>query len=173
MLYISRGSTDLTVAEIASAIGLSERTFYRYFATKQDAIRPVLDWGSLLLAETIRTETGISVVDSIVLGLDLALGGEQTQRTRLLFPLILRDDGLRAILLQGFHDSELYIRPALALRLGVDAESMRARVAAASVLALIRVAVEALVDDGRDPVEAFVEAAESLAAHPFGAVRAP
>jgi AcrR family transcriptional regulator len=50
-LYGERGFERTTVAEIAERAGLTERTFYRYFADK----REVLFWGSGLLRERLVT----------------------------------------------------------------------------------------------------------------------
>jgi AcrR family transcriptional regulator len=46
-LYVERGYENTTVAEIAKQAGLTERTFFRYFADK----REVLFWGGELLKE--------------------------------------------------------------------------------------------------------------------------
>ncbi|GAA0364953.1 TetR family transcriptional regulator [Microbispora corallina] len=46
-LYLERGFEQTTVAEIAGRAGLTERTFFRYFADK----REVLFWGSAALQE--------------------------------------------------------------------------------------------------------------------------
>jgi AcrR family transcriptional regulator len=46
-LYVERGFENTTVAEIAKQAGLTERTFFRYFADK----REVLFWGGDLLKE--------------------------------------------------------------------------------------------------------------------------
>jgi AcrR family transcriptional regulator len=48
-LYQERGFAETTVAEIAERAGLTERTFFRYFADK----REVLFWGSQLLERFI------------------------------------------------------------------------------------------------------------------------
>jgi AcrR family transcriptional regulator len=48
-LYVSRGFEQTTVAEIAKLAGLTERTFFRYFADK----REVLFWGAGELQELL------------------------------------------------------------------------------------------------------------------------
>jgi AcrR family transcriptional regulator len=57
-LYVERGFEQTTVAEIAKLAGLTERTFFRYFADK----REVLFWGAgtlqELLVSTITTAPG-------------------------------------------------------------------------------------------------------------------
>jgi AcrR family transcriptional regulator len=48
-LYVERGFEQTTVAEIAKRAGLTERTFFRYFADK----REVLFWGAAALQELL------------------------------------------------------------------------------------------------------------------------
>jgi AcrR family transcriptional regulator len=58
-LYIERGFEQTTVAEIARRAGLTERTFFRYFADK----REVLFWGAGTLQELL-VHTVASASDS-------------------------------------------------------------------------------------------------------------
>src|SRR5690348_8088241 len=42
-LFLRKRTSDFSVKELAAHAGLSERTFYRYFPRKEDAIRPAVD----------------------------------------------------------------------------------------------------------------------------------
>jgi AcrR family transcriptional regulator len=69
-LYIERGFDQTTVAEIAERAGLTERTFFRYFADK----REVLFWGQGALMELVTkhiadAEGSASPIDAVGAGL--------------------------------------------------------------------------------------------------------
>ena len=70
-LYVERGYEQTTVAEIASRAGLTERTFFRYFADK----REVLFGGSgalqELLVSTVTDAPGsMPAIDAVTVGLE-------------------------------------------------------------------------------------------------------
>ncbi len=72
-LYHERGFEQTTVAEIAATAGLTERTFFRYFADK----REVLFWGASALEELMVTATASAPesagpLEAIAAGLDAA-----------------------------------------------------------------------------------------------------
>src|SRR5258708_6406286 len=85
-LYIERGFEPTTVAEIAKRAGLTERTFFRYFADK----REVLFSGSARLEElfvsaVLKAPEGVAPLDAAAAGLEAAgaalqEGGEPAQR---------------------------------------------------------------------------------------------
>jgi AcrR family transcriptional regulator len=72
-LYGERGFDNTTVAEIAARAGLTERTFFRYFADK----REVLFWGAgtlqeLLVSAVADAPLSAGPLDAVVAALDAA-----------------------------------------------------------------------------------------------------
>jgi AcrR family transcriptional regulator len=72
-LYVERGYEQTTVAEIAKQAGLTERTFFRYFADK----REVLFWGAGALQELLvntvdAAPASDSPIDAIAAALEAA-----------------------------------------------------------------------------------------------------
>ena len=80
-LYVERGFEQTTVAEIAKLAGLTERTFFRYFADK----REVLFWGAAALQELlVSTVAGApdSEAPSTVIGTAIEAAGAVFQEGR-------------------------------------------------------------------------------------------
>jgi AcrR family transcriptional regulator len=80
-LYVERGFEQTTVADIARLAGLTERTFFRYFADK----REVLFWGSSTLQELIvngvtSAPDGCAPMEAVAAGLEA--GAELMQERR-------------------------------------------------------------------------------------------
>lgn len=80
-LYLEHGFEQTTVAEIARRAGLTERTFFRYFADK----REVLFWGSSalqeLLVDTIAgAPASAAPIEAVAVALDAA--GQTLQERR-------------------------------------------------------------------------------------------
>jgi AcrR family transcriptional regulator len=80
-LYIERGFEQTTVADIARRAGLTERTFFRHFADKREA----LFWGAgalqELLVRTVANAPGwLSPIDAVATGLE-AVGALLQERS--------------------------------------------------------------------------------------------
>jgi AcrR family transcriptional regulator len=70
-LFLERGYTDTTVAEIAQRAGVTERTFFRHFSDK----REVLFWGPEALRETLvnaiaATPAAATPLEAVTVGLE-------------------------------------------------------------------------------------------------------
>lgn len=141
-----RGADRVTVDEISAAADVSPRTFFNYFATKEDALvgdplegldEPRLAGGPLL--EALLTA--------------LAPGFEQIQRDRDLWLLRMRVIGsnphLLPLLIAAAATTEQRLAEAIAERDGLPAEHPYPPVIASVVNAAIRVAVCRWAD-GRD-----------------------
>jgi AcrR family transcriptional regulator len=53
-LFVSRGLKATRAEDIAQAAGIAPRTFYRYFATKEEAVAPLYSAGAERWAEALR-----------------------------------------------------------------------------------------------------------------------
>ncbi|MEH0578067.1 TetR family transcriptional regulator [Streptomyces sp. B21-108] len=53
-LFVSRGLKATRAEDIAQAAGIAPRTFYRYFATKEEAVTPLYAAGAQRWAEAVR-----------------------------------------------------------------------------------------------------------------------
>ncbi|MBN9169557.1 MAG: TetR family transcriptional regulator [Microbacterium sp.] len=73
-LYVERGFDETTVAEIAARAGVTERTFFRYFADK----REVLFEGSALLEQLVVQTIADAPVDASAF--DAAIAGVRATR---------------------------------------------------------------------------------------------
>ncbi|MFI5284715.1 MAG: TetR family transcriptional regulator [Candidatus Dormibacteria bacterium] len=80
-LFGERGFENTTVVEIAARAGLTERTFFRYFADK----REVLFWGAgalreLLVSAVTGAPASVAPIDAVVAALEAAGGVLQERR---------------------------------------------------------------------------------------------
>ena len=141
--------------------GVSVRTFYRYFARKEDAIAPILAVGAARWQAAF-AEAGDGPLRERLPAVIAAQLGAETDRERETMRAVLlgveTDAALRDVWLQVNDASERRLREILR---GRGAAGLDARVMAAVATAAIRVAFEEWVDapDGPKP--------EALAAEAF------
>ena len=165
-LFTERGFEETTVDEIAAAVGVSRRSFFRYFGTKEDVLlsdlvgrgeaiaralegRPVEEdaWTALLLAMAeARAEQGSDVAE------DLAVGR-----------MMLRTPSLRARHLEKRLAWQAMLVPRLSRHVRAGDAELAATAVVATALACLDAATEAFVRaDGGVPVhELFMDALDA------------
>jgi AcrR family transcriptional regulator len=167
-LFIARGTTGLPIAEITAAVGLSPRTFHRYFATKAESVSPLFDWTTRRFDVTIHAAPEDQPVDATLLAaFRAALGGPVAARTTALFPLVFADAEMWSVFLRKVHDGERSLAPVLAPRLGLEPQTPAARAAAAAVASATRIALEAMVTSGAEPEAMYAQTIDAFASGPI------
>lgn len=74
-LYQERGFEQTTVAEIAERAGLTERTFFRYFADKREVLFSGSDDLKALFADAVaEAPASASPIDAVAAGLEVVAG---------------------------------------------------------------------------------------------------
>ncbi|MFC8124617.1 TetR family transcriptional regulator [Streptomyces sp. NPDC057302] len=162
-LFVENGLRATRAEDIARAAGVAPRTFYRYFATKEEAVAPLFAAGAQQWAEAVRgAPAGLSVRDALrhaasralVPDSDAAPGvaigdAEALEWVRALLRMAGESAALRAVWSDACHASEETLLSILMGREGcegrgvaVDAPSLELRLVAAVASAAVRVAVE-------------------------------
>lgn len=159
-LFVENGLRATRAEDIARAAGVAPRTFYRYFATKEEAVAPLFAAGARQWAEAVRgAPAGLSVRDALrhaaaralVPDSDAAPGlaigdAEALEWVRALLRMAGESVALRAVWSEACHDAEETLIAILAEREGrgpqVGAASLELRLVAGVASAAVRVAVE-------------------------------
>jgi AcrR family transcriptional regulator len=141
-LFTSQGVAGTSAEEVAAAAGISVRTLWRYFPSKEACVWPLLAAGIQTLARSLREwppGRGIAdafeeqAADEVAADLPAVLALIRLTRT---------EPGLRAVWLQAHDDAESVIVAALARRSGLPEDDLGVKVRAALVNGALRAAVE-------------------------------
>ncbi|MEZ3179452.1 TetR/AcrR family transcriptional regulator [Streptomyces pimonensis] len=141
-LFIAQGVAATTGEQIGQAVGVSARTVWRYFPTKESCVRPLFSSGIDTIATTLRQwRPGESLQEAFghVWNTDTVLPGPDVGA---LLRLTRTEPGLRAVWLQTHDEAEPAFARALAERAGLPADDVRPAVWAAMFNAALRAAVE-------------------------------
>ncbi|KOV35620.1 TetR/AcrR family transcriptional regulator [Streptomyces sp. XY152] len=165
-LFIAQGVAATTGEQIAEAVGVSARTVWRYFPTKESCVRPLFSSGIDTIATTLRQwRPGEPLQEALdqVWSAGAVLPGPDVGA---LLRLTRTEPGLRAVWLQTHDEAEPAFARALAERAGLPADDVRPAVWAAMFNAALRAAVEhhayRVTEPGPDPAAARADLAETL-----------
>lgn len=148
-LFAEHGVDGTTAEDVARAAGVSLRTFYRYFRTKQEAVGPLLRTGAGHWREQLaRIEPGHGVAEAV----ERTITEELTPRTeaetealewaRALVRSANDDPSLRAVWYRVNQESEEHLVPVLARATGREEGDIVLRLAAAAVTDAVRLSME-------------------------------
>jgi AcrR family transcriptional regulator len=165
-LFIAQGVAATTGEQIGQAVGVSARTVWRYFPTKESCVRPLFSTGIDTIADALRQWRPGRPLEEAFDGLwtrDAPLSGPDVGA---LLRLTRIEPGLRAVWLQTHDEAEPAFAHALAERAGLPADDVRPAIWAAMLNAALRAAVEhhayGTTEPGTDPATARADLAENL-----------
>jgi AcrR family transcriptional regulator len=170
-LLARKGFADTTVEEIVAAAGVSRRTFFRHFASKEDVVVQFLDDMGVAMCAAMR-ERPASESAATALRQTLRLFADQfrdeTEKAHAVTRQIYTEPVLRARLLERQDQWRAELAVEVARRAGTAPDDPRARLTAAIGLAALDEALSAWMGDGagRD-VGALVEQALELVVTPL------
>jgi AcrR family transcriptional regulator len=168
-LFTERGYDAVTVDDIAAAVEVSARTFFRHFGSKDDVLmsfeREQLATLRTLLAERPADESPLMAVRHAVVALAQAYADRQDE-TFLRLQLMAATPSLLGRAMEIQQQWELVLAEAVADRLGVSlADDLRPALVGACAVAALRVATQAwLASGGKEDVTTMADNALLLIA---------
>ncbi|WP_232626679.1 TetR family transcriptional regulator [Streptomyces alfalfae] len=148
-LFTTKGYEETTVDEIAEAVDVSQRTFFRYFANKQEAVFAVQEMVEARFVEVLRErpahETPLVALREAVLGAWEAMGQsiEEVVPVELhmsTYQMIESTPSLLAVHMRRSIETEDEVARVIAEREGLDMDTdPRPRVAVAAFSGVMRV----------------------------------
>ncbi|MEU0523159.1 TetR/AcrR family transcriptional regulator [Streptomyces niveus] len=160
-LFVSQGVTSTTGEQIGRAVGLSARTVWRYFPSKESCVTPLFSEGidsiTAFLREWPPGQSLQEAMDRWLVAETGITGGPDRATVGALVRLTRTEPGLRAVWLQTYDEAEPAFGRALAERAGLPVGDLRVTIRAAMFNAALRAAVEHYAwrgDDERDELTA-------------------
>ncbi len=156
-LFVGQGLRATRVEDIAKAAGVAPRTFYRYFATKEEAVAPLYALGAQRWAETVRTAPAalpppeaLAYAARHTLTPGAGVAASSWRWAGALIRLAEDSPALRKVWTEVCHTAERTLAQTLAARLAPGDDNVAARLAASPGLRFaaataggaVRVAVE-------------------------------
>jgi AcrR family transcriptional regulator len=141
-LFVAQGVTATTGEQIGQAVGVSARTVWRYFPSKESCVRPLFSAGIEMIAESLRNWRPGEPLERILDRIVPADPAPAHDTVGALVRLTRTEPALRAVWLQTYDEAEPAFARALAERAGLPADELRPVIQAAMFNAALRAAVE-------------------------------
>lgn len=163
-LFLRHGHSEFSVKELADHTGLSERTFYRYFPRKEDAVRPYLSAGLAHVLQAIAAQPADKPLREVLLDAHAPLLDAAVDESTWTFLAVMSgNERLRAVWLGLLEEAERGLAELAATRLGLSPDSTHARLAGAVAVAAGRLALDSASRGGdRRPSAVFAECLDLL-----------
>jgi AcrR family transcriptional regulator len=143
-LFAVRGFDETTVEEVAQAAGVSRRSFFRYFASKDDLLaQNVVNFGSVLAATITACSQALTPLETVRETVLSVLKQSVAQpRTRQVIEISLRSASARQAHHSRMMDVEDMVAAAFAGRLkSASKDDMKPRLLAGLTLSVMNVAI--------------------------------
>ncbi|RBM07400.1 TetR family transcriptional regulator [Streptomyces sp. PT12] len=164
-LFLTRGFEKTTVGDIVRRADVSERTFFRYFSSKEELIlRPLRAACRALLAEVARRPEAEAPLRALHEGGLVALRrvtGERPERYLATLRVVCAEPGAMAACLRLSTEQQHELARVLAAREGLPDDDPRPLVLAGAFMATVVRAVLSWDERGDGTLESLVEAARS------------
>ncbi|MEU5881284.1 TetR family transcriptional regulator [Spirillospora sp. NPDC047279] len=129
-LFLAQGYEATTIDEIVAAVEVSQRTFFRYFATKEDVVMDTLVQYDQLMKDALAARppaekpfAALFGCLSVVLETISESGQEESERFRKLHQLVETTPALVHAHMARYAEIEKLLAALIAQRLGVDPET--------------------------------------------------
>ncbi|MDP5226468.1 MULTISPECIES: TetR/AcrR family transcriptional regulator [Arthrobacter] len=153
--FLRSGETAPTVAELAEDSGLSERSFYRYFPTKEDSLRPLFDHGNRFYAQAIDEQpAGTDFLSALEAAFIVTLERGRDRVSVQIMDVVLKSPALRQIWLEASYQAFDLLRAPLARLLGSTPGSLETTVACGQAVVFMLSGLERMTIHGLDAGEA-------------------
>lgn len=160
--FLAQGFEETTVEEISAGAGVSPRTFFRYFASKEDVVLDLVWLEVDRLAERIASRPS---EEGLLASLEVTLA-ETTARSdgleRELLVLLKRTPALRARWLAQGWELAQRLRPLVATRLGLSVSELQVALVANVLFAVAETVLDAWAGEGGLFTEQMLEALRAV-----------
>lgn len=148
-LMAEKDADEVTVEQIAAAADVSTRTFFNYFATKDDVFNaPSADEAEAFLERVSNVPGELSPLEALgrIISEDLARLEQEDTDWTLWLRVVQRNPRMLPSLLMRLGETEQQYAAAVAARVGTESEALYPRLVAGCATTAVRTAVSQVVD---------------------------